>query len=147
MIIKALDVNNRKEALELVLSVFMQFEAPDYSNQGIKTFVDFIHNQEEIDKLDFFGAFKDDEIVGVVATRNNGNHIALLFVDGKHHREGIGRKLFETISQKSLEGRITVNSSPYAVEFYKKMGFIPNSEEQITDGIRYTPMTFVKEKN
>jgi predicted GNAT family N-acyltransferase len=35
---------------------------------------------------------------------------------------------------------VTVNSSPYAVEFYHKMGFVNLSDEIEKDGIRFTPM-------
>jgi predicted GNAT family N-acyltransferase len=33
-----------------------------------------------------------------------------------------------------------VNAAPNAVSFYQKMGFVPTSEEQETDGIRFIPM-------
>lgn len=145
MTIEKINFQNREKALELVLSVFMQYEAPEYSQQGIKTFKDFINSKELIDGLEIYGAFKEKEIVGVIATRNDGNHIALFFVNGKFHGQGIGRKLFETIIKESTEEKITVNSSPYAVEVYKKLGFIPDSDEQLTDGLRYTPMTYIKQ--
>ena len=48
MRIKAIRENDREKALELVLSVFMQYEAPDYSEQGIQIFKDFIHNKYKI---------------------------------------------------------------------------------------------------
>lgn len=144
MKIEKLNFENHEKALELVLSVFMQYEAPEYSEQGIKTFKDFINSEKAIDGLQLYGAFKEEEIVGVIATRNNGNHIALFFVYGKYHRQGIGRKLFETIIKESTAPKITVNSSPYAVEVYKKLGFVPDSEEQLADGLRYTPMTYIK---
>lgn len=83
-------------------------------------------------------------MAGIIATRNNGNHIALFFVNSKYHRQGIGRKLFEVVVQNSTGEKITVNSSPYAVKVYKKLGFVPDSEEQIVDGIRFTPMTYMK---
>ena len=35
---------------------------------------------------------------------------------------------------------VTVNSSPYAVGFYKKLGFVPLGPEKQADGIRFTPM-------
>lgn len=144
MRIEEISEKDREKALELVLSVFMQYEAPDYSEQGIQTFKDFIHNQESIDTLKIYCAYIDNEIAGVIATRNNGNHIALFFVDGKYHRQGIGRKLFEYILQRSTGEKITVNSSPYAVEVYKKLGFKPDSGEQIIDGIRFIPMAYMK---
>ena len=35
---------------------------------------------------------------------------------------------------------ITVNSSPYAVDVYKKLGFVIEEDEQTVDGIRFTKM-------
>jgi hypothetical protein len=35
---------------------------------------------------------------------------------------------------------IDVHSSPYAVHIYEKLGFVKQSEEQIKDGIRFTPL-------
>jgi len=144
MTIEKISFENREKALALVLSVFMQYEAPEYSEQGIKTFKDFINSKESIDGLELYGAFKEEEIAGVIATMNHGNHIALLFVYGKYHRQGIGRRLFETVIKESTGEKITVNSSPYAVEVYKKLGFVSDSDEQLTDGLRYTPMTYIK---
>ncbi|QHI73614.1 GNAT family N-acetyltransferase [Aminipila terrae] len=144
MIIKKISTENRKKALALVLSVFMQYEAPEYSQQGIKTFIDFISNKDSIDGLKMYGAFREKDIVGVIATRNDGNHIALFFVHEIYHGQGIGRKLFETVISESTGEKITVNSSPYAVKIYKKLGFLPDSDEQIADGLRYIPMTYIK---
>ena len=144
MRIEKIGEKEHEKALALVLSVFMQYEAPDYSQQGIQTFRDFIHDQEAIDRLELYGAYKYNEITGVIATRNNGDHIALFFVDSKYHRQGIGRKLFETILNNSTGEKITVNASPYSVEVYKKLGFVPESDEQIADGMRFTPMTYTK---
>lgn len=122
----------------------MQYEAPDYSEQGIRTFTDFINNKEATDNLQMYGAFMNGELVGVIATRNSGNHIALFFVDSKYHRQGIGRKLFEKAAAVSTADNITVNSSPFAVAVYQKLGFVPDCGEMLTDGLRYTPMTYCK---
>ena len=40
----------------------------------------------------------------------------------------------------------TVNSSPYAVEFYRHLGFKTTDTQQLTDGLRYTPMRFAPEE-
>ena len=37
---------------------------------------------------------------------------------------------------------MTVNSSPFAVEIYQKLGFHALSGEQLADGIRFTPMKY-----
>jgi len=45
---------------------------------------------------------------------------------------------------KVFHEKITVNSSPYAVKIYEKLGFVPDGNEQMVDGIRFTPMTYMK---
>ena len=75
---------------------------------------------------------------------------SLLFVKASHPRRGVARKLFavakmsckEENKKKVGKAFITVNASPYAVEVYKKLGFSRLSEEQIKDGIRFTPMSY-----
>jgi hypothetical protein len=37
---------------------------------------------------------------------------------------------------------ITVNSAPYGLCFYKKLGFVPTEEEKTINGIRFTPMIY-----
>lgn len=144
MDIKKLKGCDISEALDLVINVFMQYEAPDYSQRGIETFKKCINDVEWVGSLEWFGAYKDKLLIGIIATRNAGNHIALFFVKGEYHKQGIGRKLFEAVIQNSTRDAITVNSSPYAIEVYKHLGFSAMQEEQITDGIRYTPMLFTK---
>jgi len=36
--------------------------------------------------------------------------------------------------------QITVNSSPYAVKVYERLGFVKTEEQQEKDGILYVPM-------
>ena len=142
--IRKLSVNEREEALTLVLSVFMQYEAPDYTEQGSQSFMKSLKNKDFTNALEFYGATHNQELIGVIATRNNGNHIALLFVKEEYHKQGIGRKLFQTVLDLSTENKMTVNSSPYAIGFYRKVGFLPDRDEQVIDGIRFTPMTLYK---
>ncbi|WP_460645598.1 GNAT family N-acetyltransferase [Lacrimispora brassicae] len=37
---------------------------------------------------------------------------------------------------------MTVNSSPYAVEIYHKLGFVDTDTEQLVNGIRFIPMEY-----
>ncbi len=92
--------------------------------------------------LTIYGAFDHNKLIGVIATRNEGNHIALFFVDGKHQQKGIGRKLFNTIIECCNSNEITVNSSPYAKEIYHHLGFKDTDVEQAVTGIRFIPMLF-----
>ena len=133
--IKRLD--KTQSALRLVWEVFQEFESPDYTQEGINEFYKTIHDENYISMLTMYGAFLNGELVGVIATRNNGRHIALFFVDGKYHRQGIGKQLFEAVRTDKM----TVNSSPYAVGIYRKLGFKAVDEEQSVNGLRFTPMT------
>lgn len=140
MKIIALKQSQKQEALDLALRVFMAYEAPDYNAEGIQNFREFVGNQQKTDALAMYGAYLGDRLVGMGATRDGGRHISLLFVEPAYHRRGIGKRLANTMRRKCPEKIITVNSSPYAVEIYKKIGFEATDNELINDGIRYTPM-------
>lgn len=139
-----------KNALDLVWTVFLEFEAPDYSPQGIEEFKKFISydsmmKQYENEDIIFWGCIVNQEITCVIATRGS-SHICLLFVDKEYHRRGIGKRLFLTVleecKRKSNGNTITVNSSPYAVEVYHRLGFVDLDQEQIVNGLRFTPMSY-----
>ena len=46
MEIRQLEPFEIDEAITLIWEVFLQFEAPDYSDEGIQSFKDFIENDE-----------------------------------------------------------------------------------------------------
>ncbi len=128
------------EAIALIWTTFLQFEAPDYSDEGVQSFRNFIEDKAVLRKLELFGAYEKEELKGVIATKDNRQHICCFFVKAQYHRQGIGRRLWEYILRHSENEVFTVNSSPYAVPFYHKLGFVDTDSEQLTDGIRYTPM-------
>lgn len=137
--------SNLEEVRKLVTDVFMEFEAPGYSDAGIKTFFDTtLNDQEYMHQLDIWGAYINKKLVGMIATRNKGSHIALFFVDGVYHRQGIGRKLIETVLKNS-SNELTVNSSPYAKVIYQHLGFKETDIEQVVTGIRFIPMVYRKD--
>ena len=81
MVIKKIGENETKDALELVLRVFMKYEAPDYSDEGVETFKrTAIYSEDYIGSIIMYGAYENDKIMGVIATRNNGRHIALFLL-------------------------------------------------------------------
>lgn len=127
-------------ALDLAWEVFLQFEAPDYTQEGVEVFFKSLNDMKWLSMLRMFGAFWKGEMVGMIATRNNGSHIALFFVRAEHQKTGVGRKLFNYILQKNLSNFLTVNSSPYAVAIYRHFGFQDMHEEQEVKGVRFTPM-------
>lgn len=128
-------------ALELCWRVFLEFEAPEYSPEGVAAFRASLDDKERTRRLNFYGAFDGGQLVGVLCMRSP-QHIGGFFVDAAYHRRGIGRRLFEAMRQDYETQVFTVNSSPYAVEVYRHLGFAPTDTEQLTGGLRYTPMRF-----
>lgn len=128
-------------ACDLVWQVFCRFEVPEYSQEGIAEFQRTLEDMEALRHMPFYGAFHAGELVGVLAMRKP-QHISLFFVKEAWHRQGVGLLLFDAMRRDYAEETFTVNSSPYAVEVYRNLGFVPTDTEQLTNGIRYTPMRF-----
>lgn len=133
-----------QSALDLSWEVFLQFEAPEYSEEGIWEFRKSLDDKERTRKLQFYGAFEDDILVGTLCMREP-QHIGGFFVKSDYHRKGIGRVLFDTMRRDYDKQEFTVNSSPYAVEIYRHLGFEATDQEQTVNGIRFTPMKYVEE--
>ena len=129
-----------EKALLLVWQVFQEYEAPDYTQEGVEEFYKSIHDEKYLSELCWYGAFVQDDLVGVLATRSAGTHIALFFVEGKYHRQGIGKQLYQTARAANHSNVMTVNSSPYAVPVYHKLGFKDTGSELTVNGLRFTPM-------
>ena len=140
MEIRLLTDGERGEGLELAWEVFLRYDAPSYSREGIDAFGYAIHDPLYIRGLKFYGAFENGEMLGVLATRKEGSHIALFFVDGAHHCRGIGRALVQQAQKVCAARELTVHSSPYAVEIYRRLGFEISGEREEKDGIAYIPM-------
>ncbi len=138
-------------AMELAWRVFSEFVAPEYSEEGIQEFKNVtsahvIKQKMSANELFVWGCLDNDQIVGVIASRPP-SHIALLFVDRNYHRQGIAHALYDTVlgyyKSHSDCHEMTVNSSPYAVEAYRRLGFKETDAEQTHNGIRYIPMKHV----
>ena len=138
-----------EQAMALVWQVFSEFEAPVYAPEGVEEFCTFIRTDNiagktQTGEMRVWGAFPDGVPRGVLAERGAG-HISLLFVQKEFHRQGISRALFEhyaDICRKAGMKCVTVNSSPYAVEVYCRLGFMETGPEQTRNGIRFTPMEY-----
>lgn len=146
MDIRKLSDEEIPEATALIWETFLAFEAPDYAQEGIDHFRDFIFDREITATLEFFGAFEKGTIKGVIATRKNRQHIACFFVPAMYQGAGIGRKLWEFVLKNSSHPIITVNSSPFAIPIYHRLGFEDTDSEQVVDGIRFVPMQFLRER-
>lgn len=142
-------------ALDLVLRVFIEFDAPYYEQEAV------IHFKEDIKqilanatyardiqqgKYLLLLALDGDRIVGVIGNRAKGDEIGTLFVDGEYHRQGVATELMNRmVCELKLRrfDRITVDASPYGFPFYEKFGFSPTDTEKKLNGFIYTPMAYV----
>lgn len=151
--IRKINSDEVAEALALAWEVFLQFEAPDYSPEGIDTFRrDIVQNDGFILKCrqgicPIYAAFDEGKIIGIMGMRPDRTHINLAFTKKAYHRKGVATALFRYLLDDLKKERpalqeITLNASPYGKPFYLHIGFEPLSGEQETDGIRFTPMKY-----
>ena len=135
-------------AMKLAWETFLIFEAQEYGEEGIKSFRDFISDQWLKNmflkgQYQMMVALHEDKLIGFITVRNQC-HISLLFVDKRYHRRGIGSVLIEKLGEYLITevgvDYMTVDSAPYALQFYHKLGFWDLAPQQNQKGIIYTSM-------
>lgn len=131
------------EAVSLIWEVFLQFEAPEYSQEGIDNFRASLDDKERTKAMKWYGAFDNGKLIGVLTMREP-QHISGFFVRSDYQGKGFGRMLFEAMKTDYEKQEFTVNSSPYAVKIYEHLGFVATDTEQTVTGIRFTPMIYTK---
>lgn len=151
ILISELKTEEIGEFADLVKEVYDEFVAADYPDEGNSTFYRFITGEAIKQRLEngnlLICARIDGRLAGVHEVRDK-NHIALFFVRKQFHNRRTGHALFNYslnyLKNKNPEiGKITVNSSPYAVEIYKRLGFTGTSGMQEKDGIKFYPMEYI----
>ena len=94
-------------------------------------------------RYDYQLGYVGDELAGVVAVRDHA-HLFHLFVAAKWQGRGFGRLLWQAARKRALPGNpngvFTVNSSPFALEMYRHLGFVATAPRAEHDGIAYIPM-------
>ena len=133
---------NINEVIQLIKQTFLEFVAPDYDESGIKNFFKFAEDEDLLKQLVFYAAFQNDKITGILAVDVKLNHICLFFVDKDLQNTGIGTALFKSFLNEFMPKAVTVNSSPFAVKFYEKLGFTATGSRRVSDGIVYIPMRY-----
>ena len=136
-----------EEAMALAWQVFSEFEAPEYSDEGVAEFRRYIRPSairtlRQNGVLYLLGAYEEAALLGILAYKPTG-HISLLFVRTQHHRKGIAKALFATFlarCQKAGVSALDVHASPYAVPVYEKLGFAATAPQRLENGILYVPM-------
>ena len=143
--IRPLEESEIEAAHSLAWDVFLEFEAPDYPPEGVEEFRQTLKNEKYLADLRYYGAFVGEELAGILTIRETTNHICFFFVDKKYQRHGIGTKLFRRVLEDFAGQTITLNSAPYGLPFYKKIGFVETDSQQTMNGITFTPMAYTQE--
>lgn len=146
--IRTMDPGEETAVSNLVATTFQHDVAPHYAQEGIHEFLAYANPSALQDRQSrnhiILVASQNESIVGVLELRDYC-HVSLLFVEPSQQRQGVGRLLMNE-ALRSIRAHhpetkeVTVNSSPNAVEAYKRFGFQTTGELQVKNGIGFVPM-------
>ncbi|MBE5884246.1 MAG: GNAT family N-acetyltransferase [Lachnospiraceae bacterium] len=135
-------------AMKMIWKTFLKYEGEDYTQEGIRNFFDFISDDNLYcaflrGDYQLLVALDGQRVIGAASIRNR-NHLSLLFVDEQYHHQGVGRalmkRLCEYLKTEAGERYISLKAAPYAVDFYRRLGFMAVTPEEEFSGIRVTGM-------
>ena len=141
-----MDPGEEQAVLALVMRGFDEVVRPDFSDEGVSEFTRaasaFVLEHPAGHRITI--AERDGRLVGMIDLRDSC-HICLLFVEAGERGQSVGRALLETAiehrsSPEPTPSAITVNSSPWAVPVYERLGFVSTGPEIERNGIRAVPM-------
>jgi len=141
--------NDVSQVALLISETFKKYNFKDNTIDAARDYVAFYNpsvNRSEIetrfnDSSQFFVAEIHGHIVGVL--RSTGNRLVNLFVNGKFHRKGIGKKLIQRYENecKRLGYReIVLRAQLYAVPFYEACGYKRTTGPRNRHGLHIQPM-------
>ena len=135
-------------AMRMIWRTFLRFEGRDYTREGIRNFYDFITDDDLYvaflkGEYQLMVALDGQKVIGAGSIRNR-NHLSLLVVEEGYHRMGVGRAILTAVcdylKQEAGEKYISLKAAPYAVNFYRRLGFRAVRPEEEYSGIRVTEM-------
>lgn len=147
-VLRYMETGEEEKVSALIKNVFAEYIAPDYPIEGQIEFSKYIVPEairERVGEQHFIlVAEYDHTIIGVIEVRDY-YHVSLFFVDSHFMGKGIGKELYRQSLEickrmKSEITKIEVNSSPYAVPIYEKLGFKSIGKAQTKNGIIFVPM-------
>lgn len=92
--------------MDLAWEVFIEFEGPDYPQEGTDHFRSFIDNTEMVGELEVYGAFDGNILAGMIALRSSGSHISSFLcakrISSEASASGCSRLRYEAGTQRRL---------------------------------------------
>jgi predicted GNAT family N-acyltransferase len=142
--IRSLTNAHAAEASAVIEESFLALAASDWRADARSVFLESTAPaplQHQMSRMTFAaGAFSEERLAGVIVMPSPGL-LGLLFVRPRWLRMGIGQALWES-ARAHIQGRfpevdtVELNATPYAVPFYKSVGFVPISSEFEREGQR-----------
>ena len=146
--IKKAQIEDLEEISNLAKKIYLKYNSTLDTDEGINNILTFMSKENMRLRFYIEGALilvardKNNKIVGAIELKNF-EHISLFFVDDKYFKFGIGKKLFEEVKNILELEKYSVNASDYALEFYKKLGFIQITDSiKIENGVHFYPMFY-----
>lgn len=139
-------IEDLEPILVLILLCSEKFILPGVSDQGKRIYLESHSPEKMAERLETYeylvATNSADEIIGVVGMKDR-THLFHLHVHPLYHQQGLGKKLWLLAKAHAEDAgaikEFTVNSSKYAIDFYKKLGF-EEQGEQVKNGFAYYPM-------
>lgn len=127
---------------KLIKQIFLEEKLTKITAQGYNNFLEFITCNSLKQRLaagSKIWLYKTNiELIGILEI-NSKNHILLYFVKKKYRGQKIGKMLFNH-ARSYVSGKITANSTDYALPIYLKLGFIQTGPAVNRGGIIVSPV-------
>ena len=127
---------------QLIKQIFFEEKLTKITAQGYNNFLEFIAcsslKKRLVNGSKIWLYKMNTELIGIIEI-NQKNHIFLYFVKKEYRGKKIGKILFNH-AKSYISGKITANSTDYALPIYLKLGFVQTGPAVNRGGIIVSPV-------
>lgn len=141
-------IENIDDISLLAKNIYLKYNSNLDTHEGINNVLTFISAGSMKLRFSMPGSLiliakdKNNIIVGMLEI-TDFDHISLFFVDDKYFKLGIASSLFDEAKNILNSDKYTVKSSHYALNFYKKLGFMElYNDIQEENGVHFHYMIY-----
>jgi GNAT superfamily N-acetyltransferase len=147
--IRSITPKDIEPACHLIRETYRDFNYEEGTVDATNEYLDSYNPDSNLDSLRkrfrstpiCYVATEKKEVIGIV--RGFYGRLVNLFVDGRYHRKGIGRKLldqFERRCQEDGQDVIKTNISIFSIPFYEANGYKKTTGIRNQKGLKIQPM-------
>ncbi|MBW3696712.1 GNAT family N-acetyltransferase [Vibrio sp. T187] len=148
MEIQQVQLADLESVTDLVRTVSAVDVLPNFSEQGKGEYrLRVLPDTKTTFNTEQFYALKivsKNKVVGFGALRD-GNYLTHLFISKEIQGSGMGKQLLAALLASTQEVQINLRSSVNAVSFYQSIGFVTTDKELEFNGIRFVPMSLMRQ--